>query len=67
MLFRSTAAGSGTPAAVVRELAGLDAPLFVIVEQDLYPCDPGVPLPIATRTRAYLNGCGLAVPPGLRR
>ncbi len=60
-------AGVPDPAAVVRELAGLDAPLFVIVEQDLYPCDPGVPLPIATQTRAYLNGCGLAVPPGLRR
>jgi hypothetical protein len=52
---------------VIGELAGLGAPLFVIVEQDLYPCDPGVPLPIATQTRAYLNGCGLAVPPGLRR
>ena len=60
-------AGVPDPAAVVRELATLGAPLFVIVEQDLYPCDPGVPLPIATRTRAYLNGCGLAVPPGLRR
>lgn len=31
--------------------------LFVIVEQDLYPCDPGVPLPIAKRTRAYLRTC----------
>lgn len=60
-------AGVPDPATVVRELATLGAPLFVIVEQDLYPCDPGVPLPIATRTRAYLNGCGLAVPPGLRR
>ncbi len=60
-------AGVPDPAAVVRELSRLDAPLFVIVEQDLYPCDPGVPLPIATRTRSYLNGCGLAVPPGMRR
>ena len=59
-------AGVPHPATVVRELAALDAPLFVIVEQDLYPCDPGVPLPIATRTRAYLNGCGLTVPPGRR-
>ena len=49
-------------------VAGLDvdAPLFVIVEQDLYPCEPAVPLPIATRTRAYLNGRGLTVPPGMR-
>ena len=55
-------AGVPDPAAVVRELARLDAPLFVIVEQDLYPCDPGVPLPIATRTRQYLEECGLTVP-----
>jgi len=40
-------------------LGGLDVDLFTIVEQDLYPCDPGAPLPIATRTRAYLTGCGL--------
>jgi inosose dehydratase len=32
--------------------------LFTIVEQDLYPCPPDVPLPIAQRTRAYLRGCG---------
>jgi inosose dehydratase len=59
-------AGLPDPAAVVRELATLDAPLFVIVEQDLYPCDPGVPLPIATRTRNYLASHGLSVPPGMR-
>lgn len=40
-------------------LAGLDADLFAIVEQDLYPCGPDVPLPIATRTRRYLGSCGL--------
>lgn len=40
-------------------LAGLDADLFAIVEQDLYPCPPDVPLPIATRTRQYLSECGL--------
>ena len=59
-------AGVPDPAAVVRELATLDAPLFAIVEQDLYPCDPGVPLPIATRTRNYLARHGLSVPPGMR-
>ena len=44
---------------VLEALAGLDAPLFVIVEQDLYPCAPEVPLPIAVRTREFLGGCGL--------
>jgi sugar phosphate isomerase/epimerase len=47
---------------VVEALAGLDAPLFVIVEQDLYPCAPEVPLPIAVRTRKFLGGCGLGSP-----
>ncbi|WP_217547248.1 TIM barrel protein [Streptomyces sp. GbtcB6] len=60
----SPPAGVPNPADVVAELAGLDAELFVIVEQDLYPCAPEVPLPIATSTRAYLNGCGLS---GTRR
>ncbi len=40
-------------------LAGLDADIFTIVEQDLYPCPPSVPKPIATRTREYYNGYGL--------
>ncbi|MFC4563193.1 TIM barrel protein [Nocardiopsis mangrovi] len=52
-------AGEPAPAAVIEALEEVDARVFVIVEQDLYPCDPGVPLPIARRTRAYLNGCGL--------
>ncbi len=55
-------AGVPDPAEVVAELAAGDAPLFVIVEQDLYPCAPDVPLPIARSTREYLNGCGLTVP-----
>jgi inosose dehydratase len=37
----------------------LDTELFAIVEQDLYPCDPDVPLPIATRTCAYLRQLGV--------
>lgn len=53
-------AGVPDPAAIIPELAKLGAPLFVIVEQDLYPCAPDVPLPIATRTRKFLNGCGMA-------
>lgn len=48
------------------ELAGLDAHLFVIVEQDMYPCPAGAPLPIATRTRAYYASCGLGPGPGPR-
>ncbi|MFC3999761.1 TIM barrel protein [Nocardiopsis sediminis] len=52
-------AGEPAPAAVIDALEEVDARVFVIVEQDLYPCAPEVPLPIARRTRTYLNGCGL--------
>jgi inosose dehydratase len=37
----------------------LDGELFMIVEQDLYPCDPDDPLPIATRTSKYLRQLGV--------
>ena len=37
----------------------LDGELFAIVEQDLYPCDPDDPLPIATRTFTYLRQLGV--------
>jgi inosose dehydratase len=37
----------------------LDGELFAIVEQDLYPCDPDVPLPIARRTYEYLRDLGV--------
>lgn len=60
----SPPAGVPVPADVVAELAGLDAELFVIVEQDLYPCAPEVPLPVAVRTREHLARCGLS---GTRR
>lgn len=36
----------------------LGVELFAIVEQDMYPCPPDRPLPIARRTRRYLRGCG---------
>ena len=39
---------------VIDALAELGRPLYVIVEQDLYPCAPDVPLPIAKRTREVL-------------
>lgn len=44
---------------VVEALAGLDAELFVVVEQDMYPVDFDVPAPIASRTRDYLLGLGI--------
>lgn len=44
---------------LLAELGALDVDLFAIVEQDLYPCDPGMPRPIAARTRRYLCSCGL--------
>jgi inosose dehydratase len=37
----------------------VDRDLFMIGEQDLYPCAPEVPLPIAIRTRSYLQQCGV--------
>jgi inosose dehydratase len=48
---------------VLEALAGLDVDLFAIVEQDMYPCPPDVPLPIAERTLAYLktHGGGVSV------
>ncbi|HEX2705157.1 MAG TPA: TIM barrel protein [Candidatus Lustribacter sp.] len=45
-------------APILRALAGLDVELFAIVEQDMYPCPPDQPLPIATRTLAHLQSCG---------
>jgi inosose dehydratase len=58
----------GVPAVepVLDALDGLDAELFMIVEQDLYPCDPDVPLPIATRTYTYLRQCGVDGSAGAR-
>jgi inosose dehydratase len=38
-------------------LAGLDRDIQGIIEHDLYPCAPDVPLPIAKRTRTYLSSC----------
>jgi inosose dehydratase len=36
----------------------LGVDLFAIVEQDMYPCEPDRPLPIAERTRRFLRSCG---------
>jgi inosose dehydratase len=40
-------------------LARLDKDLFCVIEQDLYPVEPDVPLPIAARTAGYFVACGL--------
>jgi inosose dehydratase len=45
---------------VVGALGSLGRDLFCIVEQDLYPCPPDMPFPIAKRTQEYFVGCGLA-------
>jgi inosose dehydratase len=45
---------------IVDALRGLDAEeMFVIVEQDLYPCEFDVPKPIAQRTYDYLRSVGI--------
>jgi inosose dehydratase len=41
------------------QLGALDVPLFAIVEQDMYPCHPDAPLPIAARTHRYYTSRGL--------
>ncbi|MGY2876057.1 inosose dehydratase [Marmoricola sp. URHA0025 HA25] len=40
-------------------LSRLDRELFTVIEQDLYPVEPDVPLPIGARTAGYYVGCGL--------
>lgn len=44
---------------LLAEIERLGVDVFAIVEQDMYPCDPGSPLPIAQRTRSYLRSCGV--------
>ncbi len=44
---------------VVAALSELDAELFVVVEQDMYPVDFDVPAPVAARTRDYLRAVGV--------
>ena len=43
----------------VAALEALDAGLFTVVEQDMYPCDFGKPKPIAQRTFRYLRDLGI--------
>jgi inosose dehydratase len=44
---------------VLGALAELNAELFVVVEQDMYPCDFDKPKPIAKRTYDYLTASGV--------
>ncbi|MFC8198408.1 sugar phosphate isomerase/epimerase family protein [Streptomyces sp. NPDC057298] len=44
------------PVLAAAQKLGVD--LFAIVEQDMYPCPPDKPLPIAVRTRTFLRSCG---------
>jgi inosose dehydratase len=39
---------------ILAAVAAIDPDIFAIVEQDLYPVDPDVPLQIATRTRQHI-------------
>lgn len=43
---------------VLTAAQNLDVDLFAIVEQDMYPCPPDQPFPIAERTRRFLRSCG---------
>jgi inosose dehydratase len=45
--------------AVAEALRELGRDLFVVVEQDMYPCDFAKPKPIAQRTYSYLRGVGI--------
>lgn len=40
-------------------LGRLDRDIFAVIEQDLYPVEPHIPLPIGARTAGYYAGCGL--------
>ena len=41
------------------ELGKLDREIYTVIEQDLYPVEPHIPMPIGARTAGYYVGCGL--------
>ena len=43
--------------AVLDAVGDLGRDLYAIVEQDMYPCSPDRPLPVAQRTHTYLASC----------
>jgi inosose dehydratase len=44
---------------LLEALANLDRDIYCVIEQDLYPVEPDVPLPIAARTAGYFVACGM--------
>lgn len=46
---------------IIDALVALDKEIYVVVEQDMYPCPPDQPLPIATRTRELLAEYGAGI------
>ncbi len=46
---------------ILDAVSDLDREMYGIIEHDLYPCAPEVPLPIAKRTRTYLGSCSGAL------
>lgn len=53
-------AGVPTVEAITREMWRLDPEIFVIVEQDMFPCHPDALFPVAVRTAACLRHARLA-------
>ena len=44
---------------LLERLGQLGRPIFTVIEQDLYPVEPDIPLPVGARTAGYYVGCGL--------
>ena len=44
---------------LLEALSRLDREIYTVIEQDLYPVEPHIPLPIGARTAGYYVGCGL--------
>jgi inosose dehydratase len=44
---------------LLEALGRLEREIYTVIEQDLYPVEPDVPLPIGARTAGYYVGCGL--------
>ncbi|WP_129840595.1 sugar phosphate isomerase/epimerase [Streptomyces sp. RFCAC02] len=57
-VFSEPPAGVPDLPPVLAAAQDLGVELFAIVEQDMYPCLPHEPLPIAGRTRRFLAACG---------
>ncbi|MFJ4803894.1 sugar phosphate isomerase/epimerase family protein [Streptomyces murinus] len=57
-VFREPPHGVPELGPVLEAAQKLGVDLFAIVEQDMYPCEPDKPLPIAERTRRFLRSCG---------